>query len=291
LTAAEGRPAVTRLARAKLNLYLHVIGRRADGYHDLDSLIVFAEIGDRLSFAPAARLTLETVGSFATELGDPADNLVLKAARLLARRFGVAAGAAIRLDKVLPVAAGLGGGSADAAATLLGLAELWGLRASGADLAALAAGLGADVAVCLHGRPAFVGGLGELILPAPPLPQLAIVLANPRRPLATAAVYGTFAGPFSAPVRWAEPVGDTAGLIHLLAERRNDLTRPALALAPEAGEALALLGSLPQVLLARLAGSGATVFAIATDMEAAESAARALAHARPGWWVRATQLA
>jgi 4-diphosphocytidyl-2-C-methyl-D-erythritol kinase len=278
-------------ARAKLNLYLHVLGRRGDGYHELDSLVGFAEIGDRLSVAPADELTLHIEGPFAEALDPKGGNLVLRAARLLQERFAVARGAEIRLDKRLPVAAGLGGGSADAAAALLGLARLWALRAGLDDLLSLASELGADVPVCLAGEPAFIGGIGERLEPAPALPELGVILANPRIPLPTAAVFAAREGAFSKPARWTRPITHPEELIALLQERRNDLTRSALALVPEIGAVLAALGELPGVRLARMSGSGATCFGLTSTPAQAERGAEAMRAREPGWWVIASRLA
>jgi 4-diphosphocytidyl-2-C-methyl-D-erythritol kinase len=276
-------------ARAKLNLYLHVLGRRADGYHELDSLVAFAAIGDRLSFAPADRLTLEIEGPFADALEATGDNLVLKAGRLLRQRFGLRQGAEIRLEKRLPVAAGLGGGSADAAAALRGLARLWRVQAPDA-LMGLAAELGADVPACLAGEPSFTGGVGERLAPVPGFPELGVILANPRIPLPTAAVFGARTGPFAKPARWSQALRNGEELIALLQERRNDLTRPALALVPEIGAVLAALGELPQVRLARMSGSGATCFGLTLTASEAERGAQALRARAPGWWVMPSRL-
>ena len=288
MTARPAPRGVEVTARAKLNLYLHVLGRRPDGYHELDGLVVFAEFGDRLAFAPAEILTLDVEGPFAEALEPGAGNLVLKAASVLRERFGTDRGAAIRLEKRIPVAAGLGGGSADAAAALTGLARLWNLPAGGEDLADLARELGADVPACLAGRPVFIAGKGERLEPAPALPELGIVLANPRSPLPTASVFAARTGPYSAAARWRERT-DAEGLVGLLQDRRNDLTRPALALAPEIGTVLTALGEAPGVLIARMSGSGATCFGLTRAPAEAEAAAEFLRQRQHGWWVRATR--
>lgn len=269
-------------APAKVNLYLHVVGRRADGYHLIDSLVAFADIGDRVAAAPAAALSLAVTGPEAAALaglGD--DNLVLRAARLL----GPGRGAALTLDKQLPVAAGIGGGSSDAAAALRALAALWRLPLDGLDTLAL----GADVPACLAARPLWVGGVGEALEPAGELPELAIVLANPRRALPTAAVFRARSGPFGAPGRFAMP-RDAAGLVAALGRCRNDLTEAAIALVPEIAAVLDALAALPGALLARMSGSGATCFALFAERAGAERAARRLAAEHPGWWVKAGRL-
>jgi 4-diphosphocytidyl-2-C-methyl-D-erythritol kinase len=286
---AAVRPKIAAFAPAKINLYLHVLGRRPDGYHEIDSLVAFADIGDRLSAAPAAQFSLTLDGPEAASLaglGD--DNLVLRAARRLARDAGIAAGAALSLEKNLPVAAGLGGGSSDAAAALRALSALWGLPAERA--APIAAALGADMPVCLYGRPAWVGGIGERIVPAAGLPCAGIVLANPRIALPTAAVFAARRGEFSAPGRFAPMPMDAPGLARALKRRRNDLTEAAIGLVPEIGEILARLAALPGALLARMSGSGATCFALFADRAAARRAGAALAAAMPEWWCAAGAL-
>jgi 4-diphosphocytidyl-2-C-methyl-D-erythritol kinase len=275
-------------ARAKLNLYLHVLGRRDDGYHLIDSLVVFAAVHDTVAVRPAADLSLAADGTFAQALPSGADNIVIKAARRLAAAAGVAPGAAITLTKELPVASGIGGGSADAAATLAALRQLWSADLPQARLDALALELGADVPVCLHGRAAFMGGIGEAIAPSPPLPKLPLVLVNPGVPVATAEVFRARRGEFSRPGRFDEPPADVAALARLLASRRNDLTDAAIAIAPAIAHVLHALDAEGSA-LARLSGSGATCFGIFADAAAAQTAARRIAAAQPRWWVRATE--
>jgi len=282
---ARGAEPVTRTAWAKINLYLHVLARRDDGYHELDSLVVFAGVGDRLVFAPNDDLTLEIDGRFGAALSAGDDNLVLRAARALAVTCGVRAGAGIRLEKQLPLAAGIGGGSADAAATLDGLVALWGLAPAPGLLARLARDLGADVPVCCFGRPAFVGGIGEWIERAPALPPAWFVLVNPGVPLDTARVFRARQGGFSAPARWPEVLGDAAALAERLAACRNDLEAPARALAPIVDKVLETLGGAAGCLLARLSGSGATCFGLFATRAAALDAAAAIAARQPDWWV------
>jgi 4-diphosphocytidyl-2-C-methyl-D-erythritol kinase len=282
---------VTETAPAKVNLYLHVTGRRTDGYHLLDSLVVFAGDGDRVQVVPADDLRLDVAGPFAGEVPGGDDNLVLRAARLLAEAAGLRCGAAIRLEKRLPVAAGIGGGSADGAATLRALVRLWGVDVDAPTLARLALRLGADVPMCLSGRPAFVGGIGEEIEPVPGLPPFALLLVNPRVPLPTPRVFAGRSGPFSPPARFGEPVADARALAALLMERRNDLSPPAIGLVPEVERVLAVLAATPGVRLARMSGSGATCFGLLDDAAAAETAARTLAAARPDWWVEAASVA
>jgi 4-diphosphocytidyl-2-C-methyl-D-erythritol kinase len=279
-------------APAKINLYLHVVGRRPDGYHELDSLVAFADIADTITAAPADELSLAIDGRFAGALADDAaDNLVLRAASLLAARFGVTAGAALSLTKRLPVASGIGGGSSDAAASLRALQALWTVPATADDLAALASRLGADVPVCLLGRTAWLGGIGERLEPAPPLPAVAILLVNPGIALATPAVFKARRGAFSAPARFTAAPPDAVALAAALRERRNDLTEAAVALVPEIGEVLEQLTACDGALLARMSGSGATCFAFFAEDGAAQNAAARLAAAFPRWWVAAGRLA
>ena len=281
---------VARHAWAKVNLYLEVTGRRPDGYHELQSLIVFAGVGDRLEIRPAPALTVELSGPFAPALADEADNLAARAARALAEAAGRDAVAAIRLEKNLPVAAGLGGGSADAAAVLEGLVELWGLTLEPGALERVALDLGADLPVCLFGRPALVRGIGEIVERAPPLPPAWLVLVNPGVALSTPRVFGERQGDFSPPAGWGEIAVDVAELAALLGARRNDLEPAARRLCPAVGEVLEALGGCPGTLLARMSGSGATCFALFEGPEDAEAAAEALRAARPGWWVAAAPL-
>jgi 4-diphosphocytidyl-2-C-methyl-D-erythritol kinase len=278
----------TAFAAAKVNLYLHVIGRREDGYHLLDSLVAFADIGDRLAAEPGATLSLSIGGPEGAGLaavGD--DNLVLRAARLLAEHTGTTLGARMHLEKILPVASGLGGGSSDAAAALRALAALWQVPVSEETMYRLGAKLGADLAVCLYGRAAWVGGIGERIEPAADLPQAGILLANPRRELPTAAVFAARGGPFGEAGRFAPMPGDALGLARALMGHRNDLSDAAIGLVPEISAVLARLARLPGTLLARMSGSGATCFALFPDRRAAEKARAALAAAEPRWWCAA----
>jgi 4-diphosphocytidyl-2-C-methyl-D-erythritol kinase len=282
-------------APAKLNLYLHVVGRRADGYHQLDSLVGFADMGDVVTARPAPDLSLAVTGPFAAALaGDPHANLVWRAAMALAARAGAAPGsvpgAALTLEKHLPIASGIGGGSSDAAATLRVLARLWELDIGAAELARLGAGLGADVPVCLAARTAWLGGIGEAVEPAPPLPPVALVLANPGVALATPAVFAARRGAFSAPGRAPLAVADAAALAQWLAPRHNDLTAAAIGLVPAIGEVLAALAAARGSLIARMSGSGATCFALFDTSEAAAAAAAELAASHPGWWVKPGRL-
>jgi len=287
MTGSEAPAGIRQTAPAKVNLYLHVVGRRADGYHAIDSLVAFAGIGDGLTAGAADELTLAVEGPFAGALPAPGDNLVLAAARRLAAAAGVAPRAALRLVKRLPVAAGIGGGSADAAAALRALARLWGVAT--VDLAGLAASLGADVPVCLAARASLVAGIGERLRPAPALPVVSAVLVNPGVALATAAVFAAREGAFSTPAPPIEAPADAAALAQALATRSNDLEAPARRLAPVIDAVLAALAAQPGCLIARMSGSGATCFALFAGPGAAATAAERIAAARPDWWVVATR--
>jgi 4-diphosphocytidyl-2-C-methyl-D-erythritol kinase len=274
------------LAHAKVNLWLKVVGRRADGYHLLDSLVAFADLADSLDAAAADKLSLTLDGPGATSLAGESDNLVLKAARLLADRAGVAPRAALRLTKRIPVAAGLGGGSADAAAALQALVELWRLALPVEELFDLAAKLGADVPMCLAGRPALVSGIGEKLAPAPPLPACGLLLVNPGVALPTAAVFTARRGDYSPPPL-ARPWSDLTSLVEALAARGNDLTSAAAELCPVIADVLAFLRASPAVRYAAMTGSGATCFALYDTPAAAE---RAAADVPAAWWRHAGTL-
>jgi 4-diphosphocytidyl-2-C-methyl-D-erythritol kinase len=279
------------LARAKVNLYLHVVGRRADGYHLLDSLIVFAEAGDEIALAPADRLSLAIDGPFAAGLESGPDNLVLRAAAALQELTGARAGASIRLTKNLPIASGIGGGSADAATTLDGLCGLWDVAPGRAALLRIAAKLGADVPVCLDGIPSFVGGIGEDLAPARGLPPAWLLLANPRVATPTPAVFKARQGVFSKPARWSEAPRDFDDFAQRLRGCANDLTEAAIGVTPAIRDMLVALAGLPGCVLARLSGSGATCFGLFADERSARAAEAKLRAAQPGWWVIAARMA
>jgi 4-diphosphocytidyl-2-C-methyl-D-erythritol kinase len=278
---------LTEFAPAKVNLFLHVVGRRPDGYHLLDSLVVFADVGDTLEAVHAPELSLSVEGPFAGALGDMPDNLALRATRMLADYAGIVPRLALTLVKRLPVAAGIGGGSADAAATLRLLGRLWGV--AGDELAALAPKLGADVPVCLAGVPASMTGVGEKLAPAPALPGCGLLLVNPKIALATADVFRARVGPFSAPAQMPPGWDDAGAMAAFLATLNNDLEPAAVAFCPEIGEVLRTLSRLPGCLLARMSGSGTTCFGLFTGPATAQSAAKAIT-AR-GWWTWGGRLA
>lgn len=280
--------AQVEIGRAKVNLFLHVTGRRADGYHLLDSLTVFADLGDRIEAEPAAGLSLSLDGPFAAGLPTDGSNLALAAAEALRAHLppgpdGTRPGAALRLTKSLPAAAGIGGGSADAAAALRALSRLWGLSLPPERLAALALPLGADVPVCLTAAPRRMQGIGEILSPVPALPPFWLLLVNPMQPTPTPAVFRALRRRENPPApSMPEALPDAAALAAWLgAETRNDLGAPALEVTPAIGEVLAALDAAPGCLLARMSGSGATCFGIFAD-GAAACAAQAGLPAR--WW-------
>lgn len=281
---------VTEAARAKINLYLHVTGKRADGYHLLDMLVVFAETGDEIRVAPAADFSLAIDGPFAAGLGNGPDNLVLRAAEALRRLAGSQFGAAIHLTKNLPLASGIGGGSADAAATLRALIRLWRIAPPRDALFEIAAQLGADVPVCLEQQPGFVGGIGEEIVPVTGLPAAYLLLVNPLKETPTPAVFKARRGGFSEPARWQRSPEDLHALVDLLAARRNDLTSPAVQLAPVVQEVLDAIAATPHCLLARLSGSGATCFGLYETRLQAEAARAEIAARHSEWWSVATAI-
>lgn len=272
---------IVEAAPAKLNLDLRIVARRADGFHLLDSLVAFADIGDVLTVEAADNLSLVLDGPFAQGLSAGTDNLVLRAALALQAASGTKAGAALRLTKNLPVASGIGGGSADAAAALRALSRLWQLALPLGDIAA---SLGADVPACLASEPCWMSGIGEILDPCATLPEAGLVLANPGIGLATPAVFKRRVGAFSTRARFAIPA--TVGELALeLGRSSNDLAAAAQELVPEIGELLGRLAALPGARLARMSGSGATCFALFDSQDAARIAAKTLEV--PGWWVAA----
>ncbi|MBT5416032.1 MAG: 4-(cytidine 5'-diphospho)-2-C-methyl-D-erythritol kinase [Rhodospirillaceae bacterium] len=277
-------------APAKLNLYLHVVGRRDDGYHLLDSLVAFADLHDTIEARPADGLSLELAGPFGDRLRDEADNLVLRAARALAEAAGRRPDAAIRLIKRLPVAGGIGGGSADAAAVLRLLSRFWDIALPRDKMDLLALTLGADVPVCLAGRAAYIGGVGEKLDAVPRLPRCHLVLANPLLPLSTPQVFRAREGEFGQVARFAEAPADAAALAGMLESRTNDLTAAAIACLPRIADGLAALRGTEACLMARMSGSGATCFGLYADAAAARRAASALRKDLPDWWVAPSRL-
>ena len=283
-------------APAKVNLTLRVLGRRADGYHDLESLVTFADVADRLALTMGDALTLTVLGPGASQAGAEADNLVTKAARALAARVpGLRAGA-FRLDKSLPVAAGLGGGSADAAATLRLLARANKLAPNDPRLHDAARATGADVPVCLDPRPRIMRGIGEILSAPLPLPRLHALLVNPGVAVSTKLVFSGWK-PSASPIRVSDTAANFADLPNMqdeekllrwLASAANDLEAPAIALEPAIAEVLASLRAAAGCRLARMSGSGATCFALFSSAVDTASAGKSLRAEFPDWWIAET---
>jgi 4-diphosphocytidyl-2-C-methyl-D-erythritol kinase len=288
------RPLTTRraLAPAKVNLFLHVGPTGADSYHPLVSLVAFADVGDEVSVSPADQLSLTVTGPFAGALAGQGDNLVLTALHALGQAAGIGEPAlAVVLDKRLPIAAGLGGGSSDAAAALRLADAALGLDLGEARLAEIARVVGADGPMCLLARSAWAEGIGDRLTLEPALPPLHAVLANPGRPSPTGAVYRAYdACPEGAADRPSPPPAWTPdAVIDWLADRRNDLQSPAVALEPAIATALAAMEGAG-ARLTRMSGSGATVFGLFENAQAAITAAAVLRRNHEDWWVAATRL-
>jgi len=270
-------------APAKVNLFLHVTGKREDGYHLLDSLVVFAEAADQIRLTPSDTLALAVTGPFAASLAAEPDNLVLRAARMLAAESGLRPAGMLTLDKQLPVASGIGGGSADAAATLRLFCRVWRLNPLDPAVARIAARLGSDVPVCLHSQPTRMRGVGDKLTPAPPLPPCGLVLVNPGVSLATASAFHARPPENYTPEAVLPDVWDIASrMAATLRGLTNDLEAPAIGLVPTIRDVLRAIAARPGCLLARMSGSGATCFGLFANAQDARLAAGELA--RPGWW-------
>jgi 4-diphosphocytidyl-2-C-methyl-D-erythritol kinase len=287
---------LTDQGRAKVNLTLRVIGRRVDGYHDLESVVAFADCADRLTLEPGNELSLTTTGPLAQACGAAADNLVFKASRLLAERVPGLKLGAFTLEKVLPVAAGIGGGSADAAAALRLLARMNGLSLDDVRLQDVALATGADVPVCLSSQACDMTGVGERLLPLN-LPRLPCVMVNPCIPVATKDVFAALglrngellvgaADVIKSPA-WPDGGASVADWVKALAIVPNDLEAPAIRVQPLIGGVLSALGTADGVLLSRMSGSGATCFALFSEDARAHAASEQIRRDHPDWWVHA----
>jgi 4-diphosphocytidyl-2-C-methyl-D-erythritol kinase len=273
-------------APAKINLFLHVGEKRPDGYHDLQSLVVFAGVGDALSISPATGLHISIEGPFARQLAGEGDNLVLRAARALGAHAGVAGGARIELIKNVPVASGIGGGSADAAATLRGLNNLWNLGLESDELREIAIGLGSDIPVCIDSGPAWMEGRGETLTPLGAMPEFAMLLVNPGVAVSTADVFrGLRRRTGTDLTRPSGGFSSTSQMLDFLHATANDLEAPACAIQPVIAEVLRDLRKTANVLFARMSGSGATCFALYESRDQATGAAMGLRTRHPHWWV------
>jgi 4-diphosphocytidyl-2-C-methyl-D-erythritol kinase len=292
-------PALIEDGRAKVNLTLRVVGRRTDGYHDIESVVAFADCADHLTLTPGSDLTLSMSGPLADACGETSDNLVLKAARLLGERVKDLKAGHFVLEKVLPVAAGVGGGSADAAAALRLLAQLNGLPFDDERMLAIALETGADVPVCLASRACDMTGVGEGLLPLS-LPIMPCVLVNPRVPVATKDVFNALglrngellvgATDVFRGTAWPEAGASVEDWVEVLAASSNDLEEPATRIQPVIGDVLAALNATNGAWLARMSGSGATCFAIYENTADAGRAAEQLRRDHPVWWVHAGTL-
>ncbi|WP_298673405.1 4-(cytidine 5'-diphospho)-2-C-methyl-D-erythritol kinase [uncultured Sphingomonas sp.] len=280
MTIEGTRDAIIERAPAKLNLALHVRRRRSDGYHDIETLFAFCRDGDAISLAPARSDSFAINGPFGAALAREGDNLVTRARDAFRAAFGDSACCAIVLEKNLPVASGIGGGSADAAATLRALARRHGVALDDARLFEIAARLGADVPACLMGQSAIGYGRGDDLRPIAGLGGKAALLVNPGAAVSTARVFAGWDGEDRGPISGGDPAGD-----------RNDLTAAAIAIAPVIASVLGVLERQPGVELARMSGSGATCFALFDTASAAHAATGAIAARQPDWWILETSLA
>ncbi len=282
-------PVQVTAAPAKINLYLHVLGRRPeDGYHLLDSLTVFVDAGDELRIEEGEGLSLRVEGPMASGLSQESqeNNLIVRAARRLGERLGKPLDVSFTLIKNLPIASGIGGGSSDAAAALRLLAEKWGMDANDGLLREVAAELGQDIPCCIAAKTCYLRGVGGELAAGPRLPETHMVLVNPNRPLPTPEVYKRRSGKFAEAAPLERDPSTAAELAEMLLLRENSLAAAAIAIMPEIAEILESLASTPDCLLARMSGSGATCFGLYPSRAAAEAAAAAIAMSHPSWWVK-----
>ncbi len=281
--------AVRISAPAKINLFLHVGDRRPDGYHALESLVAFARAGDELRFARANELSLSIDGPFADALSGDPGNLVIKAARALAAHAGIRSGARMALTKNLPVASGIGGGSADAAAALRGLARLWELDVSREQLRKIGETLGSDIPVCVDSTAAWMEGRGENVTPLDDIPSVAMVLVNPGAAVPTGKVFAALSARRGVGLGRPPFMANAFDLVSYLKTTANDLEVPACTVAPVIGEVLDALAAQPGALLSRMSGSGATCFSLFADSAGAAHAAANLREDHHNWWIAETQ--
>jgi 4-diphosphocytidyl-2-C-methyl-D-erythritol kinase len=285
---------LTEFAPAKVNLALHVVGRRHDGYHTLDSVVAFADVGDELHFSPSREssgIQLSVTGPFAAAVDSGPSNTVWQSWRALRdRHASKAAGIAIELVKNLPVASGLGGGTADAAAALRGLLRCWHLSLSNKELLAVAASLGADVPVSIRSTAQHMNGIGEAVSPLARWRPLSAVLVNPGAECLTSDIFQSSGLPLGEPAFGGLPPGVMSADVAWLRQCRNDLQHIAIGRLPVIAETIAMLERCPGIEMARMSGSGATCFGVFPTPSEARDAARSISRARPRWWVRETTL-
>ncbi|MBE7635553.1 4-(cytidine 5'-diphospho)-2-C-methyl-D-erythritol kinase [Sneathiella sp. P13V-1] len=278
---------ITELARPKVNLSLKVVGRRSDGYHLLDSLVVFPEGGDVLSFEKADDLTLEVTGEGLSEIGPAEENLVYRVAEFLKTQYTITTGAHIRLEKNLPVASGIGGGSADAAATLRGVNRLWGLNLSVSQLEGIGIKFGADIPVCIDSKTRYMRGIGEELSDPVSLPDFHMLLVNPRKSVSTPEIFKALAYPIGQEEARPKEVGAAESLDDLvmsLEALTNDLQAPAVSLIPEIADVLDFLDQSETCLFHRMSGSGATCFGQFDTKNAGQKVLEEVTKAHPDWW-------
>lgn len=281
--------ALRQAAPAKINLFLHVGDKRPDGFHALQSLVAFTRVGDELVLSPDRSLKLAISGPFAQGLSAGEDNLIVKAGRALLARTGQSHGAYISLKKNLPVASGIGGGSADCAAALRGLSRLWKLDLPHDELCGMAAELGSDVPVCISSQPQWMEGRGEILTPLPPLPEFATVLVNPGVPVPTGRIFAALQERRGVGLPLPPVFANIDDLLAYLKDTTNDLEAPAIMVAPVIAETLAAIAR-QGALLSRMSGSGATCFGLFDSDESAARAAKSITTLQPGWWCAATRL-
>jgi 4-diphosphocytidyl-2-C-methyl-D-erythritol kinase len=277
-------------APAKLNLFLHICGRRADGFHLLDSLYVFTEFGDHVSLRPATNFDLQLSGEFSNAVASGEENIALKAARKLARYANYDSGVSMHLEKNIPVGAGLGGGSADAGAALRGVRDLWNCPVSDSELQELALSLGSDIPACVMSRACQVRGVGEWLIPVFITPEVWVLLVNPRIELLTAQVYRNYTGAFRKEISLPERINSFDELIALLTPVTNDLQEPAISMVPDIAKVITAIESTEGCRISRMSGSGATCFGLYESKDALMTAAREVEEAHPKWWCKATKL-
>ena len=282
----------TIFAPAKINLFLHITGRRQNGYRKLDSLVCFADIGDTIHIETADHFSFHITGSFADQFSDTekeshtdSQNLVVRAARMLSQITKTPLTCKITLEKNLPIAAGVGGGSSDAAAVIWGLQRLWGISHDTDFLLPFLTQIGADVPVCYHAQSCIMQGIGDVILPAPNMPEIPILLVNPMIFCPTERVFMNHNNVYKSPLTLPDNIQTIFSLVDILKTTSNDLYAPAQQSAPEISNVISALGGQPQTLLSRMSGSGATCFGIYETLQDAQNAHDAIAKDNPDWWL------